>query len=247
MALGLVFLSAAIYWGSGLGTNAAWNTWIETVVPPRLRGYFSRRTRFSRLALLVSFVAGGVTLHFAKQSGHLLAAFAGLFILAALCRFVSAGLLTVISEPMPLATDHRHVSLREWLRRAHHGVDGRLLTYLFAVQTAAQLAGPYFTPYMLRTLQLSYGRYVVLIAVSFAAKALTLPLLGNLAQRYGAQRLLRASGIAIVPVASFWIFSDNFYYLIGVQTIAGISWAPTNWRCSCCSSMPFRGTSARVC
>src|SRR5262249_14687177 len=32
-----VFAAAALYWGAGLATNGAWNTWVETLVPTRIR------------------------------------------------------------------------------------------------------------------------------------------------------------------------------------------------------------------
>jgi MFS family permease len=220
-----VFLSAMVYWGAGLATGGAWNTWIETIVPSRVRArYFARRTRLSQLGVLSGFVVGGFALNSASQAGQTLPAFAVLFFLASLCRFASAGFLANHTEPVPLADDHRHVTAREWLARARHGLDGRLLTYLFAVQTAAQLAGPYFTPYMIRTLKLNYAHYVVLVAVAFASKAAALPLLGNFAHRHGAHRLLCAAGMGIVPMSALWIVSSNYAWLICVQLLAGVTW-----------------------
>lgn len=225
MSLVPVFLAATVYWGAGLGTGGAWNAWIETVVPRRLRAhYFSRRTRFAQIALMIGFVAGGVGLQFAATRGAALTAFSVLFLLASLGRMVSAGLLARVSEPVPMPPDQRHVSIREWLARAWHGTDGRLLTYLFAVQSAAQFAGPYFTPYMLGPLKLDYAAYVVIIAVQFMAKALALPLLGKVAHRRGAYWLLCVSGVGIVPLSALWLVSNNFYWLCFVQTLAGIAW-----------------------
>jgi MFS family permease len=220
-----VFLAATVYWGAGLGTSAAWNTWIETLVPSRVRAhYFSRRTRLSQIALVAGFALGGAILQFAAPRNLVLPAFAVLFFLASMGRILSAFFLARLTEPVPLAPDHRHVSVREWLRRARHGVDGRLLTYLFAVQSVAQFAGPYFTPYMLGPLKLSYARYVALVAAAFVAKALALPLLGRFARQRGAYRLLCLAGVGIVPVAGLWIFSDNYLYLICVQLLAGVTW-----------------------
>ncbi len=226
MALAAIFTAATVYWGAGLATGGAWNTWIETIVPGRVRAhYFALRTRLAQLALLIGFVVGGVALHIAAQHGVALQAFAALFSVAALCRLVSALLLNVQSEPVALGDDHRHVGVVQWLRRARHGADGRLLTYLFAVQISAQMAGPYFTPYMLKTLKFSYADYVILIAVAFAAKAVTLPLFGRVAHDRGAFRLLCWSGVAIVPMSTLWTLSTDYRVLIFVQIAAGSSWA----------------------
>jgi MFS family permease len=103
--------------------------------------------------------------------------------------------------------------------------EGRLLVYLLLVQTAAQIAGPYFTPYMLKTVQFSYWQYMALMATSFGMKVLTLPAFGSLAHRYGARRLLWIGGLGIIPVSGLWVVSDSFWFLIGVQVIAGTTWA----------------------
>jgi predicted MFS family arabinose efflux permease len=222
----LVFGAAAVYWGAGLGINPAWSTWVETLVPARIRApYFSRRTRVTQFATLLGFVIGGVSLQAGAWSDTRLTAFAGIFLLAAVCRLASAACFAGQSERLPLTNPGRNVSLRDFCGRMRHSANGRLLFYLLAVQAAAQVAGPYFTPYMLGPMQLSYGAYVALIATSFAAKALALPACGRLAQRLGTHRLLWLGGLGIVPVSGLWIISNSFVFLLGVQVLAGVTWA----------------------
>ena len=74
-------------------------------------------------------------------------------------------------------------------------------------------------------MRFSYGAYVTLIATSFAAKALSLPTLGQLAQRLGTRKLLWFGGLGIVPISGLWIISNSFIFLLGVQILAGITWA----------------------
>lgn len=113
----------------------------------------------------------------------------------------------------------------EFLRRFRSSGDGRLLVYFLSVQAAAQIAGPYFTPFMLRSLGMSYVSYVTLIAISFAAKALALPAIGSLARRYGTRRLLWIGGVGIVPISGLWLVSHSFAFLCVVQLLAGVTWA----------------------
>jgi MFS family permease len=221
-----MFALAAVYWGAGLGTSPAWSTWVDTLVPSRMRArYFSRRTRINQIATLAGFVLGGCSLQWGLAGEMRLQVFAVLFLLAAVARFASTALLASQSELAPLALGHAHVSMREFFGRFRRAGDGRLLVYLLAVQAAAQLAGPYFTPYMLGPMGLSYVQYVTLIAVSFAAKAVALPALGSLAERCGTRRLLWLGGIGIVPISALWLVSDSFAFLIGVQVLAGTTWA----------------------
>lgn len=220
----LVFSMAAVYWGTGMAAGPAWNSWAATLVPGPLRaGYFARRTRFSQLGVLVGFLAGGLTLQAFAATDRAVTAFAGLFVTAAVCRFLSVGLLASQSEPSPPGNNHRRVRLAELL--APRRSDGALLVYFFAVQTAAQIAGPFFTPYMLKHVRFSYFEYVALIAASYAAKVLALPALGRLARRIGTRRLLWVGGLAITPVSAFWLVSNAFAYLVLVQIAAGLAWA----------------------
>jgi MFS family permease len=115
------------------------------------------------------------------------------------------------TEPTPPPDDERHVSLREFASRFGR-LDGKFLLYLMAIQAAVQLSGPYFTPFMLKQLHLSYASYMVLVASAFGAKMLALPWLGHLAHRYGARRLIVWGSIGIVPLASGWL-------------VGGVAWA----------------------
>jgi MFS family permease len=224
--LGALFAVAAVYWGSGLGTNPAWNTWVGTIVPMRLRArYFARRTRLGQIGVVTGFVLAGIGLQYGARVGHLMDVFGVVFLAAGLCRLVSAGFIASQSEPVPPGDDHRRVPLGEFIWRIYVSGEGRVLVYLLSIQTVSQIVGPYFTPYMLRELELSYARYVALIAAAFAAKAISLPWMGALAHRFGARRLLGWGGIAIIPLSSFWIISGNFYYLFCVQIAAGVAWA----------------------
>jgi MFS family permease len=221
-----LFLLASLYWGSGMATGPAWNTWVSTLVPGRMRArYFSRRTRITQVGVLAGLVGGGLVLQLGRRLDQELHSFAVLFLIAAACRAVSSGLLASQSEPVPMPHRYRNVPAREAFarigRRSH---EGRLLLYLLSVQIAVHLSAPYFTPYMLKQLQLDYGAYMVLIAVSFAAKIFTLPALGLVAQRFGARRVLWIGGLGIVPLSALWLVSDSFAYLFVVQCIAGTFW-----------------------
>lgn len=221
-----LFALASLYWGSGMATGPAWNTWVSTLVPRRIRAhYFARRTRITQIGVLAGLVAGGLALQHARAIERELHGYALLFAAAAACRGVSSWLLSSQSEPIPLPERYRSVPPREALARiGRRTPEGRLLLYLLSVQIAVHLAAPYFTPYMLRQLDLAYGPYMVLIAASFGAKILMLPLLGFVARRFGARWLLWVGGLGIVPLSSLWLVSDHYGWLFSVQCVAGTFW-----------------------
>ncbi len=109
--------------------------------------------------------------------------------------------------------------------RLWNGQDGRLVLYMMAVQTAVYVAGPYFNPFMLGELRLSYTGYVGLVAAAYLARIATLPALGAWAERYGARQLLWLGGIGIIPMSGLWVFSSNYVYLVVIQLASGVVWA----------------------
>lgn len=221
-----VLLVAAVYWGIGLATGPAWNTWMGALVPSAVRArFFARRTRLSQLAVLMGFVVGGAVLRWASSRGAVQLAFAGIFVAAGSCRLVSLCLLTFQAEPALLSAGMRRIPFGQVWGEIRHAGSGQLLLYLVVVQGAVQIAGPYFTPFMFEKLKLSYAQYVVLVAASYVAKIVLLPAWGSFAHRVGAGRLLRLSGVAIVPLAALWVVSDHFFWLLAVQVLAGAAWA----------------------
>ena len=225
MSVMAAFAVIAIYWATNLGSGAVWNAWVSTIVPQRIRAsYFARRTVLCQAGLLVGIVGGGLLLQWGAHHENVLWAFAVIFAAAAAGRLLSSWFLFTQSEPKRERNDRLPWELRSGVGRFHYHPTGRLIIYLFAVQTAVQMSGPYFTPYMLRQLELSYASYVVLISTAYVAKIFTLPYCGQIAARFGANRLMWLGGAAIVPIAGLWNFSSDFVYLCVVQVLSGAAW-----------------------
>jgi MFS family permease len=225
-AASLIFLTATMYWAAGLATGPAWNTWMETIVPKRVRTrYFAQRVRICQVFTLVGFAAGGLLLEAGKGRGWTVMAFTTLFLAAAASRFLSAMYLSRQSEPGAGEKTNGHAGLLDVLGRLRGHSGAKLLVYLIAVQISVQMAGPYFVPYMLMELELTYLQFMLLIGTGFIGKVLTLPLWGKLAHYWGARRLLWIGGVTIIPLGAGWIVSQNFYYLMALQFVAGVLWA----------------------
>lgn len=222
----VAFLAATLYWGAGLASGPAWNTWIEGVVPRRIRTkFFARRVRISQACILAGFVIGGVVLQYGKSTDRTLAVFGVTFFVASACRFLSALMLARQSDARKRRVHERYVTLRELLTGPQSASSKRLLAYLFSVQTAVFIAGPYFAPFMLTHMEMSYQTFAVLIGLSFVGKLIALPLWGRVAHVSGARRLLWIGGVTIVPVAGLWMVSRSIPFLAFLQIIGGATWA----------------------
>lgn len=217
--------STVVYWSAGLATGPAWNAWVEGLVPRRLRtAFFAQRSLLVQLSVLSGIALAGGVLHASSGSRRELTVFAAMFGLAALARLTSSRLLAAQPELEPVRICPQRRPLRAWLRDARTETGTRLLVYMLVLQLAVNLAGPYFTPYMLGDLGLSYGKYTVLTAAAYLSRVLALRFVALVSRNITAWPLLRAVSLGLVPLAAFWIVSSRFDYLIALQIIGGAIW-----------------------
>jgi MFS family permease len=237
-----VFIPATMYWAAGLATGPAWNTWVEQLVPQRIRsGFFAGRSRMCHIGVLLGLITGGLLLRWSVAEDLTLSVFSVLFGVGALGRFISAIMLAQQTEvlhsesfaaveangkedsrPDRISGRDRLIAVMQAVR--HPGEAGRLVLYLMAVQTAVHVSGPYFTPFMLQVLNLSWGDYMGLLSLGFIGKMLSLPWAGRFANRWGADKLLWVGSAGIVPISALWYFSQNVWFLAGVQILSGLVW-----------------------
>jgi hypothetical protein len=221
-----LFGTMAAYWGAGMATSPAWNAWVGALVPGERRArFFARRSRLSQAILLVAILSAGAVLDGGAATDRPLAAFALVFAVAAVARLASAACLARQSEPAGLAAGQRRLSARGVWNVLRETEARGLLLYLLAMQAAVQLCAPYFTPFMLGPLDLSYSGYMTLTAAAFASRIAVLPALGHWAHTRGIRAVFRFGAIGIVPLPSLWLVSDDFLYLLGLQLVAGTVWA----------------------
>lgn len=230
--VGIVWVAGAsiAYWGFGMATGPAWNAWVTTLVPaPERAKFFAHRTRISQAALMTALLSGAFLLEFgpAWQSERLL--FAVLFVGAMLARFGSSHFLSRQSEQPGVATSHPRTPLRDIASGLRGGGAMRVLLYLLGLQAATNLASPFFTPFLLGPLALSYGEFMTLTAAAFLARIAVLPWLGRVAARQGSHRVMWFGGMGIVPLPILWLGPNDFLYLLAVQLLAGAAWGAVEY------------------
>jgi MFS family permease len=234
-----VFVPATLYWAAGLATGPAWNTWVEQLVPKRIRsGFFAGRSRMCHIGVLLGLITGGLALRWSVAHDLTVEIFAVLFGVGAIGRFTSAIMLarqTEVLHSVPANASGiaqpvlNRVSAKDRLTAVmntirHPGEAGRLVLFLMAVQTAVHVSGPYFSPFMLKVLNMSWVDYMSLLSLGFLGKMLSLPWAGRFANRWGTDRLLWVGTVGIVPISALWYFSQNFWFLAFVQILSGLVW-----------------------
>jgi hypothetical protein len=221
-----LYALATVYWWSALASGPAWNSWVGTVVPARVRvRYFTNRTRWLQALQITALIGAGLILQAGSGWDRPLAAFAVVFLFALVARTLSAACLTAQSEPDPLPGGLQPVGALEFVRRFRSGDDGRFLAYALALQFAANVAAPFFVPYMLRELSLSFAEVMTLLAAAVLGKFVALPLHGRLIERQGVRGLLWFAGLCVPWTVVPWLFSDRYEILLLAQFAGGVAWS----------------------
>lgn len=214
-----------IYWAAGLAGGPAWNYWIGQMVQREtLRGFFATRNLLNQICALVAFVCAGYGLHLMDLQDQVHLGFMGLFILAGLFRCLSTFFLYKHREcEIPLAEFDR-LPIRDSLKVFRQLEGAWILVFLLFMQLAVHTASPFFSPYMLSELKVSYVDYTYLIAGSFLGKILFSPLGSLVIKKTGALGCLFVMGVILSLLPQFWIYSRNLSYLFCIQIVSGSAW-----------------------
>jgi MFS family permease len=226
MGIGLIYAASTLYWAFGMATGPAWNVWVSTLVPARIRAhYFARRARVGQASLVAALLAGGLVLQGGARWGEPVRIFAAVFAIALAARVLSARMLAAQSEPLPVPIGQTGVSPRAIRDHLQTGSHGRLLLYMLLFQMSVWIAAPFFAPFMLGPLGLSYVEFTGLTATAFVARVVALPVLGRLVARVGTRRAIWLGSVGIVPLPILWLVSDSFAWLMVLQIAGGVAWA----------------------
>lgn len=203
-----------------------WSSLMGDIVPDRRRGrFFAHRTGIVSIITFVALMVGGLTLHFSKSGGATLQGFIVLFAVAMLARLTSVYQLSKMHDPSG------HVAAMEvpvgqvWWRRLRQSNFVRFSIFFALVQFSVAIASPFFTVYMLRDLQFNYVMFMCNSGMAVLAQFLTLNRWGRISDIFGNRRILAATGIMIPLLPLLWAVSANFWYLLFIQAISGLSWA----------------------
>lgn len=230
-ALLVLCLIAGLAWGAGGLAVPAWTAIVSRVVPRRRHGwFFGLRGSAQQAGMVVAILGGGLLLGALSVVGGEVAAFATLFLLAGLARMAGPILLARV----PAELDTRRIGSAETGAQSGAARPARpwrpsrkvrrLATSLWMLHFATHISTPFFVPYMLRELRMSYATVGLLIAVPALTKVLTLRFWGRVADRVGPGPILRASGWLVALVPGLWLLSPEPWWIFAAQVYSGLVW-----------------------
>jgi len=207
-ALVVLIVTLALISLLGTFSNLAWNAWMKDLLPDRVRGrMFSKRLMSMGAVGMVFSLAGALIVDWMGQSAQEHLAPLALLVAGGAC----AGLLGIfflnrIPELAPLMGEH--TSLRQaLLLPLKDGAFVNLVSFSGSWAFATNLAVPFITVYMLKTLELSFSLVIAFTVASQLANLALLNVWGRLADRFGNKAVL----LLCAPVFSLslllWTFT----------------------------------------
>jgi len=222
---------ASAYQVFAQAAGTAWASWYGDLVPARMRGrYFATRNRIAQVATSGSLIVAGLLLQRLEpgsagsvEPGAGGLGYALIFGAAGLFRLVSATLLAVSPEPPAQLLGNRRETL-SFARSDEALPVRRILLFAAALQLTVYMASPYFGPFMLEDLRLSYTEYMAGSVAVVVLKFTSLPTWGRMIDRYGARAafLLAVVLVALVPLP--WLWVRGVAMVIVAQALSGLSW-----------------------
>ncbi|UCF98100.1 MAG: MFS transporter [Spirochaetaceae bacterium] len=202
----------------------AWTSWMRDLVDENRRGaYFSRRNRISNLVALLGIIFAGLILEYFKVRPSL-----GFFIIFGVAMVGSIGSTIFLSlkydAPYSEPPQDREGFFRFSIQMFRSNY-GRFVLYNFALYFGVFFAGPFFVPYMLKDLGFSYLQFMISTSLVVLVKFITLPLWGELGDRYGNKKILVLASLFISILPFLWIAHRAFWWICLIQVTGGLVWA----------------------
>lgn len=215
----------ALYHSANNLAAPQWTSIMRDLVSDRRRGrYFGYRTRLTTITTFSALVLAGMVLHGFDTASRTYLGFIVIFVVALIARGVSFYQLTFLHEPES-STPAPDMHITHWWRSLWSTGAIGFSTYFALMNTAVGISAPFFTVYMLRDLGLSYLEFMVLTGTSVFVQFLTLTTWGRIADVYGNRLILIVTSISLPVVPVLWLASDEFWYLMLIQGISGLSWS----------------------
>jgi MFS family permease len=215
----LMILASA---GQGISAGA-WADWMSYIVPRKIRGfYFGMRTSLMTLTQFLASVATGLLL---DHYTDVILVFMFIWLATAAARVAATGLLFAQYEPPEIhARPQAHISFADFLARLHTHSYGRFVLAYSVTYFGAYFASSFFALYMLNDLHFTYVQYSCIQLIVPLATVLSLGMWGRISDRLGNVIPMRLAVLVILVLPACWLINKNFWYLLGLNVFAGISW-----------------------
>ncbi|NMC63863.1 MAG: MFS transporter [SAR324 cluster bacterium] len=206
-----------------------WNSLIGDLVPLKERGqFFGIRNQWLGFISFLTLIICGQILDFTKDLGLARWGFLVIFLGAGISRLIAAYWLAQYEDPPFSSSEENKFSLLQFVLRIPQSNFAKFVLFVATMQFSVAIAGPYFSVYWLNDLKLSYTEFTGIIAAQAISQFLSMKSWGRLSDSYGNRKILKVCSFGIASIPFFWLLSDNYFYMAGLQVYSGIFWAGFN-------------------
>ncbi len=207
IAVPALVAALAIHQGLGAVSGCAWNSWMRDLVPPAQYGrFFGRRTAATTALATALGLLGSIFVEAWKRGepGRGALGYGCLFAVSALVGLYGVYLLAITPEPAMAPVERRPPVLELLSRPFRDGNFRRLIVFLAAWSFAVNLAAPFFTVYMLKTLAYPMTVVMALTIASQLSNLGSLSLWGALIDRFSNKAVLGVSAPLFLACMLAW-------------------------------------------
>lgn len=230
----IFFLFFYYFFGSVAGPT--WNAWMKDLIPEnRLGAYFSRRSSYMQILNVILSLAMALLVDYVKNNhpAYELMTYRWMFIVAGLVGI--AGALVLARAPEPQSFLSRENIFRLLGRPLRDGNFRRLLTFNSCWVFAVNIASPFFTVFMMKSMGLSLSYIIGLTIVSQLFSILTIRIWGKFADKYSNKTIIAIGGPLYILCLIGWCFVGiysraymNLSLLVLIHMAMGVSTAGIN-------------------
>lgn len=208
----------------------AWFSWMGDLVDEKYRGrWFSKRNLLTGFTSLVFAISAAFFLDYSKKINLTMIGFIILFSLALIARLICWKIFKKQYEPKIKIKKETYFSFWEFLTKAPQSNFGKFAIFRALFAFSITICSAVVAIYLLRTLQLNYVYYMIIIFSATIFSLIVMELWGKIADKYGNYRVLIITTMLIPLIPIFWILNNSIIYLIFIPgIIRGISWAGFN-------------------
>src|SRR4051812_20534565 len=220
-----------IHYFVGSVSGISWNSWMKDLIPGnQLGSFFSRRNRMTQiLSVSLSFVAAMALDYVKKDHPHQeMLAYSVMFILAGLFGFLAIFFLARTPEPTSYMEKE---NLFKLIKKPLKDVNFRkFLVFNSFWAFSLNLATPFFTIYLMKTLQLPLSYIIGLGTLNQVTGILFIKLWGRYSDQYSNKTIMRICAPVYIACIFAWTFTTmptvhmfTLPLLILIHALMGIS------------------------
>lgn len=219
----------------GAISQCAWGSWMRDLIPASKRGtVYSIRMSLAAVVGMVAALLAGYFIDWFRKGVPVNDAygFSVLFFVAFLAGMWNVSIISAIPEPRMVSVG---TGIFNVISRPFRDENFRnLMKFLASWNFAVNLATPFFTVYMLKTVGLDMGSVVALTVLSQGTNLAVLRVWGRFMDRFTSKSVLRVCAPLFVTATFLWIFTtmDGRYVLtvpllVLLHVLMGVSTAGT--------------------